>query len=195
MYKRRAQLTAARAGRIKALKQSAEAYGKAFKLSTRGGMPGDTYPLLNQIATEIIVGWLEQGKTAKKPAPKKAGAPSKDASTETDGSVPDLLKTLDQLSTARAGAYTDTYNLLARAEYTLLDALYRRTLSDTERLAVEVAYGDALSRGVTSRQEEAVRAQLGLYRRAAKEGLPDAVAKPLIDGLIKLETAVLPRTS
>ena len=136
-----------------------------------------------------------RARLAKKPAPKKAGAPSKDASTETDGSVPDLLKTLDQLSTARAGAYTDTYNLLARAEYTLLDALYRRTLSDTERLAVEVAYGDALSRGVTSRQEKAVRAQLGLYRRAAKEGLPDAVAKPLIDGLNKLEEAVLPRTS
>ena len=108
---------------------------------------------------------------------------------------PGLLKKLDQLSTARAGAYTDTYNLLARAEYTLLDALSRRTLSDPERTAIEVAYGDALSRGVTSRQEKAVRAQLEFYRSAAEQALPAAEASPLIQGLNKLEEAVLPRTS
>jgi hypothetical protein len=103
-----------------------------------------------------------------------------------------LLETLDQLVTARGGGYTDAYNLLARAEHTLLKGLSRRTLTDEERGLVEVGYGDALSRGFTAAQERAVRAQLHFYRWAALAALPTAPARALAEGLDKIEQAVLP---
>jgi hypothetical protein len=189
VYKRRAQFTTRPAARLLMLKQAADAYGKAYQLSMRGGARADTYPLINRIAIEIVLGWLDRATDGKKTSSKKGSTRTADAVGESE--MTGLLAQLDQLSTARAGVYTDPYNLLARAEYLLLEALSRRSLSEDERAAIAGAYGDALSRGVTSRQRMSVQAQLAFYRNSAA-ALPEEERDAIVEGLNAIEEAVLP---
>lgn len=172
VLKRRAQLTPDPVARRAALRRMDEAYGRAFELSTADGSEGDPYPLINQIAAQIVLQW-------------QARQPQHGRET-----IAARLELLERAARSREGSKTDTFNLLARAERGVLQALLDRELTDAERTRLEDAFASALSRGATARQRDSVRAQFAFFREMATTELKGAARDRLLAQLEALEQVI-----
>ena len=170
LMKRRALLARSDATlRQSALQEMSRAYGEAFTRSRSDKQPlGAPYPLANQIAAEIALGWMNGAGTA----------------------IPDLLETLQKVAQAQASSHTDFFSLAAVAECGLLNALRLPSLDDTARQKVEEEYVDALSRGITTRQLDSVRTMLHFFTTLAAE-YPEGKLASVTKQLALIEQALV----
>jgi hypothetical protein len=163
LMKRRAMLAGADAdARRAALQGMSQAYAEAFTRSISERQPlGVAYPLANQIAAEIVLGWARHDGAA-------AAA---------------LVDTLQKVASAQATTHTDFFSLAAVAEAALLRALCSPSLDDATRQQVQEEYVNALSRGITTRQLDSVRTMLNFFSTLIAAEYPDGrmadVAKQL----------------
>jgi tetratricopeptide (TPR) repeat protein len=173
LMKRRALLALSNAGeRARALEEMSRAYGEAFKRSRSERQPlGVAYPLANQIAAEIVLGWQTGGRP----------------------SVPDLLDTLQKAADAQAASHTDFFSLAAVAECALLRALQGPVLDDAATQKVQDAYVNALSRGITTRQLDSVRTMFGFFRSLIAAEYPDGTLAGVTKQLALIEAALVAR--
>lgn len=173
LMKRRALLAAADTERRRAaLREMSRSYGEAFERSKSEAQPlGDAYPLANQIAAEIILGWT---------------------SGNGDGVSP-LMEMLKKAADDQASKDTDFFSLAAVAECALLQALKGPSMDDATRLAVQDRYLGALSRGITSRQLGSVRTMLGFFRSLIAAEYPDGTLKSVSEQIDLLEKALVQR--
>jgi tetratricopeptide (TPR) repeat protein len=172
VMKRRALFASDVITRRDALREMSRAYANAFAVSTRDGA-GDTYPLTNHIAAEVVLSWQE-GNVA--------------------GSLDDikrLLNRLQDVERSRAGAYTDAFNLVSRAERSLLEALVARQLDDETVARICEEFSHALSRGATPRERGSIRTQLQFFRTLMDTEFPDTGRDQMIARLTTLEEQVL----
>jgi len=170
LMKRRALLARTDATlRQSALQEMSRAYGEAFTRSCSEKQPlGAPYPLANQIAAEIVLGWANGAGTA----------------------IPDLLATLQKVAQAQASSHTDFYSLAAVAEWSLLQALRQPSLDDTVRQKVQDEYVDALSRGITTRQLDSVRTMLHFFSTLAAQ-FPEGKLAVVMQQLALIEQALV----
>jgi tetratricopeptide (TPR) repeat protein len=139
-HKARAQAASTAGERTQALKNMEREYGRATALSP------DPYPLVNQIAAGVVLGW--------------AGARPSAASRK---AIRALLDDYESMATRAAGSGTQTFSLLAPAEGMLLNALTQRRITDRELDGILAAYERALSRGATARQRDSLRTQFAFF--------------------------------
>lgn len=173
LMKRRVLLTLSdTALRRKALGDMSRAYAEAYTRSRTDACPlGVPYPLANQLAAEIILGWSANNSQA----------------------VPALLEALQSASQAQAGTHTDFFSLAAVAECALLRALHAWALDAEARQRVEERYLAALSRGITTRQLVSVRMMLGFFRTLIAAEHPDGRLDEMSKQLGTLEQALIAR--
>ena len=172
VMKRRALFATDAATRRDALREMSRAYANAFAVSTRHG-PGDTYPLSNHIAAEVVLSWQE-GEVA--------------------GHLDDvkrLLNRLQDVERSRVGVYTDAFNLLSRGERSLLEALVARQLDDQTVARIGDEFSRALSRGATPRERGSIRTQLQFFRTLLNTEFPDSGRDQMIARLATLEEKML----
>jgi tetratricopeptide (TPR) repeat protein len=172
VMKRRAELSRDRRRRRDALQKMSEAYLKGFQISRQGGGAGDPYPLANHIAAEVVLTWSE-GDKGRRTATKK------------------LVTLLEQAESARTDTQTDTFNLIARAERSLLLALIGGELTDAQSGRVQAEFERGLSRGATPRERDSIRTQFRFFRTMAGAEFPQAGREKLISQLSALEKNVL----
>ena len=173
VMKRRAQLaTSDPEGRQKALREMSHAYGEAFKKSTRDGGEGDPYPLANQLAAQIVTHW------------RAGDAKGRDALTA-------RLQLLEQLERARAGSNTDAFNLVARAERSLLQALLDGELGEDDARRIHDEFARGLSRGATARERDSIRTQFTFFKTMMATEFPEDRRKRMIAQLSSLEEKIL----
>jgi tetratricopeptide (TPR) repeat protein len=171
LMKRRALLAGTDPVKRKAaLEAMSRAYGEAFKRSCSDRQPlGVAYPLANQIAAEIILGWQGSHGT----------------------SIPDLLEALQKVADAQAATHTDFFSLAAVAECALLRALREPALDDTVRQEVQDEYLNALSRGITTRQLDSVRTMFGFFITLIAAEYPEGRLAPVAKQLSLIEQALV----
>jgi len=172
VMKRRAELGPNPEARRDALAQMSDAYGKAFDLSRRGGRAGDPYPLANRIAADVVTSW-RSGNGA-------------DA-----GAIEELLTLLDAAEQAGAGTHTDAFNLVARAERDLLQALLAGALDEATSRRVEEAFARGLSRGASAQHRDSVRTQFRFFRTMMATEFPEERRDEMIARLSALEQQAL----
>jgi tetratricopeptide (TPR) repeat protein len=158
--------------RRRALREMSMAYAEAFERSRTTAQPlGTPYPLANQLAAEIILGWSANNGQA----------------------IPTLLDALQAASDAQATSHTDFFSLSAVAECALLKALRGPALDAAARQHVEERYIAALSRGITTRQLASVRMMLGFFRTLIAAEHPDGKLDEVSKQLGTLEQALVAR--
>jgi len=158
--------------RRRALREMSLAYAEAFERSRTTAQPlGTPYPLANQLAAEIILGW----------------------SANNGQVIPTLLDALQAASDAQAASHTDFFSLSAIAECALLKALREPALDAAARQHVEERYVAALSRGITTRQLASVRTMLGFFRTLIAAEHPDGKLDEVSKQLGTLEQALVAR--
>ena len=101
------------------------------------------------------------------------------------------MKTLERAEEARAVLQTDAFQLVAKADRSVIRALLDGDLSDRDRQRVEEEDARGLSRGATPRERDSIRTQLTFFRRMAETELPGERSTQLIAQLRALEMAVL----
>ena len=173
LMKRRFLLSKDSSERRHVLREMSRVSENASVLSRATGNDDLTYPLSNRVAAEIVLAWRSRNGKGHKAA------------------LSEQLSSLQQAASAAGGSHTDTFNLLASAEYALLEALARGTLNSATMSAIIDKYRDALSRGVTTRQADSIRTQLRFFRSAAKTELPQARREEVTEQLTALERALL----
>ena len=173
LHKRRFQLSQAdSAARAAALREMIQAYGQAYELAQAGSNGDLIYPLGNQVAAEIVLGWrTRNGKRTGK-------------------AVRDRLGRLQEAAWAAAGRHTDTFSLVATAEHLLLEALARRALDSATVEAILDRLDEALSRGATRKEVNSIRTQLAFFRCAAETELPQERSAQILEQLNALEAAL-----
>jgi hypothetical protein len=172
LMKRRALLATDADRRRTALQGMSAAYAEAFTRSRSEKQPlGLAYPLANQIAAEIVLGWAHAGSV-------DTGA---------------LLDTLQNVAGAQAATHTDFFSLAAVAEYALLRALRGPTLDDETRQKVQQEYVNALSRGITTRQLDAVRTMLNFFTTLIAIEHPDGTMAGVTKQLSEIEHTLVSR--
>jgi tetratricopeptide (TPR) repeat protein len=139
-HKARAQAASTAAERTQALKGMEREYKEANRLSP------DPYPLVNQIAAGVVLGW----------AAARPSATSRKA-------IRALIDEYESMASRAAGSSTQTFSLLAPAEGMLLNALAWRRITDREIDGILAAYERALSRGATARQRDSLRTQFAFF--------------------------------
>lgn len=162
------------ATRREALREMSRAYGKAYELARPASRGDRTYPLSNQLAADIVLSWF---KADDKPAMAK---------------ILDRLRDLQDQVSAAASSRTDTFNLLAAADHMLLDALARRALDGTSTTAILGRFADAVSRGVTPREQDSIRTQLRFLQAAVLAAWPKSRRSKASRQLKLLEEALPP---
>ena len=173
LMKRRALLARTDASlRREALQGMSRAYAEAFERSKTTAQPlGTPYPLANQIAAEIVLGWA----------------------TSNGATLPPLLEMLKKASDAQASSHTDFFSLSALAECALLNALRDPSLDDGARETVQERYFSALSRGITTRQLDSVRTMLNFFSTLIQAEYPDGKLAAVTAQLALLEKALVAR--
>jgi pimeloyl-ACP methyl ester carboxylesterase len=172
VMKRRALLTSDPLIRREALREMRSAYSNAFALSADRDA-ADPYPLANWIAAEVVLSW--QGG-------------------DVEASLNDITRLMNRLQDverARAGAATDTFNLVAPAERLLLEALVARQLDESTIARIGQEFSRALSRGASQRELGSIQTQLGFFRDLMKTEFPDDGRDRMIQQLTTLEEQVL----
>lgn len=162
-----------RATRQQALKGMSDAYKEAFRRSAEKTPPGDPYPLANQIAADVIRSWHP------------------DAAKNARAEITALLNNLDEAERSRNGSRTDAFNLIARAERSLLNALLARTLDDEVVRQIHGQFADGLSRGATARQRGSIRTQFRFFQEMMRTEVAEQERDEMIRQLAALEEKVL----
>jgi hypothetical protein len=170
--KRRAHWATTARARSAALRQMRDAYASAYELSVAKGAP-DPYPLSNQLAADIALGWSA-----------RSGA-------TTPAAVRAALETLSDAARASAARSTAFYTLVGVAEHALLEALAGRRLDDATRGAIQAKFAEALSRGATARERDSLRTQFEFLRTMAEGQLPQARRAQVGQWLASLGDALL----
>jgi len=173
LHKRRFQVSQPdSAARTAALREMGLAYENAYQLAQKDKQGDLIYPLGNQVAAEIVQAWRSRNG-------KRIGK-----------ALRDRLGRLQEAARAAAGLHTDTFSLVAGAEYMLLEALAGRSLDKAAVTAILDRLDEALSRGATRREVSSIRTQLAFFRSAAETELPQERAVQVVEQLTALEAAL-----
>jgi pimeloyl-ACP methyl ester carboxylesterase/tetratricopeptide (TPR) repeat protein len=163
VLKRRAVMAADSDKVREALKAMSAAYEEAYKRSCAIKKP-DAYPLVNQIAADVVLSWGTKGDVKKAPA-----------------GLLSSLKILEDLSASLASSRTDAFNLSAAADLLLLRALAERRLDDKTRDRIAERFTAALSRGASERIRDSMRTQFGFFLQVMKTQFPEPARDKMID--------------
>jgi hypothetical protein len=164
------------AQRRRALEEMRHAYAAAFEIAGKTSPAQGAYSLANRLAAEVVQSWQPTGSNKGR---TRAGA-----------ALDEGLTLLDAVATELSQSSTDFFDLLARADHTLLRALKARTFNPLTRQDVAVAYVRAGLRGVSPRHRASMRDQMAFFEAMARSELAMPASEQLAAELAQLGQAL-----